>query len=100
MQIFNSSVAQFLTQIVDFPIRFLNKFDQHASLVDIFLTSSHIFYRASQCHFVNSDHSVVSVDISFELNFSVFFMEKYVPTVNIFTIINTHSQYLQNKHLI
>lgn len=57
IQTLNFSIAHSFTQIVDFP----SNSDRRASLFDLFLTTSPDPHIA----LCNSDHSVVSVDISF-----------------------------------
>lgn len=56
------SLAQCLMQLVDLPTLFLNKSDQHASSLDLFLTSS----PTSSPPLGNLDHTVVAIDISFQ----------------------------------
>lgn len=54
---------------MDFPTRFPSKSEQQASIHYIFLTSSPSCCRASlHCPFGNSDHSGVSIDVSFQLS--------------------------------
>lgn len=66
IQTFNFFIVQSLSQIVDFPTRFPNNFDQHASLLGLFFNYSPSSCKASQhCPLSNLYHAIVSVDISF-----------------------------------
>ncbi|CAE1168972.1 unnamed protein product [Acanthosepion pharaonis] len=66
IQTFNFSVSQSLTQIVNFPTRFAFNREGKASLLDLCFTSIPESCSATQlCPLGNSDHAVVSVNISF-----------------------------------
>jgi len=65
IQVYNFSVAQSLTQLVDFPTRFPDRRNHSPSLLDLFLTSnSSICSTTSSSPLGNSDHVVVNIDIS------------------------------------
>lgn len=67
IQIFNFSVTESLSEILDFPTCFPSKSDQHSSLLNMFLICFPSSWRASQlCPIDNSDQAVVLIDISFE----------------------------------
>lgn len=66
IQTLKLSITQYLTQVVDFPTRFPSNPDGHASLLGLCFTSIPDSFRATQlCLVNNSDHAVVSVNISF-----------------------------------
>jgi hypothetical protein len=70
-EVFNFSISQSLTQLIDFPTRFPDRADQSPSLLDLFLTSESCICKTSSGSILGkSDHAVVNVDISFGLNTS------------------------------
>lgn len=63
------SVFQSLFQVIDFQAHFPNNSDQHASLLNLYLTSSPNSCCAMQLSPLgNSSHVIVSTDISFDLS--------------------------------
>ena len=64
VEAYNFSIAQSLTQVVDFPTRFSDRGDSE-SLLDLFLSSNPIICKPSALSPLGkSDHAVVQIDIS------------------------------------